>query len=110
MDVDTQNTYPLNRLRFLKIPVNPPSLKSPEPAFNALGLPIKDYYTTQDLCKILNISPYTLRYRLKAGHYPSPMREGGKSIFTDNEIREIIKITRDLIKKEVFLAGRSNSS
>jgi len=70
--VDTQNTGPLNRLRFLKIPVNPPYLKSPEPVLNDLGLPIKEYYTTKDLCKVLNIKLDTFRYRIRAGNYTEP--------------------------------------
>ena len=54
---------PYINTNYLKIPVNPPYLKPPEPAINNLGLPIKEYYTTQDLCKVLNIS----RIRLGIG-------------------------------------------
>ncbi len=64
MDVGTQNTDPRIHPKYLKISVNPPYLKPPEPALNDLGLPTKEYYTTQDVCKILDIKPDTFRQRI----------------------------------------------
>jgi len=80
--VDTQNTDSLNRLTPLKFPVNPAYLKPPEPATNDLGLPVKDYYITADLCKVLRLLPDTFRYRIRTGKYPESRKIGGKRRFT----------------------------
>jgi hypothetical protein len=69
-DVDTQNTDPHIHLNCLKIPVNPPYLKHPNPVLNELGLEQKNYYMTSDVCKVLNIKPDTFRQRIYRGHYP----------------------------------------
>lgn len=96
MAADTQNTDPLNLIRSLKIPVNPPYLKPPKSVLNDLNLPIKNYYTTQDLCKVLNIKPNTFRYRIRTGNYPEPKKVGGKRRFTEMEIQEILETTESL--------------
>lgn len=102
----SQFTGPFNRLISLKIPVNPPFLKPPEPVLNALGLPIRDYYTTQDVCKLLKIKPDTFRNRLERRYYPEPKKVGGKRRFSEMEIREMLKITKELRKKGIFKAGK----
>lgn len=96
MDADPQNTDPHMFLNHLKIPVNPPYLKSPEPAINDLGLQVKDYYTTADLCKVLNLKPDTFRYRIRTGKYPEAKKVGGKRRFTVMEIQEILETTESL--------------
>jgi hypothetical protein len=80
-------------LIFLRIPTNPPYLRKPKPIINDLGLAKKDYYTTKDVCKVLNLKPATFRYRMKAGKYSEPARSGGKRRFTEEEIGEIAKIS-----------------
>jgi hypothetical protein len=105
-DADTQNTDPHIYPNYLKIPVDPPYLKSHEPAINDLGLPIKNYYTTADLCKVLNIKPDTFRYRIRAGFYPEARKIAGKRIFTEKQIKELIELTKDLINKGILSAGK----
>jgi hypothetical protein len=51
---------------------------------------------TKDLCKVLKLQPFTLRSRLRRGHYPEPKRINGKRVFTMQEVIEIIKISRNL--------------
>lgn len=67
------------------MPFDPPPtyLKPPETPVNNLNLPIKNYYTTQDLCKVLNIKP---------GKYPEAKKVGGKRRFTIEQVREILQI------------------
>jgi DNA-binding transcriptional MerR regulator len=56
-------------------------------------LPKKEFNTTADICKILNLLPDTLRYRLRTGKYPEPQRKAGdKRRFTIDEVREIAKM------------------
>lgn len=98
MDADSKNRDPHNFLTYLNIPVIPPYLKPPEAPINDLGLPVKEYCTTQDLCKVLNIKPDTLRYRFRKGYYPEPKRVGGKRQFTEAELKDIINISK--MKKE----------
>ena len=82
-----------NYLPFLRIPVNPPYLRTYKPLINDLGLPEKEYYTTQDICKILNLLPDTFRYRLRTGKYPEPKKKAGdKRRFTIEEVKEIVRI------------------
>jgi len=91
MDVDSKCRDSSNHLPFLNIPVNPPYLKTYKPPINDIGLPEKDYYTTADICKILNLLPDTFRYRLRTGKYPEPAKVGGKRRFTIDQVREIVK-------------------
>lgn len=77
----------------MKIPVNPSYLKPPKTALNDLGLPVKDYYITSDLCKVLRLLPDTFRYRIRTGKYPEALKVGGKRRFTIEQVREIIKIS-----------------
>ena len=94
MDVDTQNTDPHIHPKYQKIPVNPPYLKTYKPPINDLGLPEKEYFTTWDICKILNLLPDTFRYRLRIGKYPEPKQKaGGKRMFTIDEVKEIARIS-----------------
>jgi hypothetical protein len=109
-DVDTQFTDPDNSLTFLDIPVNPPYLKHPDPILNDLGLPVKPYYFTQDVCKILNILPDTFRQRIYRGYYPEYEKIGVKRIYTLEQIKELVKITEHLIRKGVLSAGIFNLS
>ena len=103
-DADTQNRDPHNELKYLKIPINPPYLKPSEPALNNLGLPIKKYYTTKDVGKVLNMKPDTFRYRLKVGYYPESRKIGGKRKFSERDIHKIVQMAktgaRDKIKMQ----------
>ena len=100
--MDIQNTDPHNVLNYLKIPVNPSYLKLQERKINDLGLPVKPYYTTADVCSLLTISPDTFRHRLRQGHYPEPIKVGGKRRFQIVQIKNILKITVELAKKGIL--------
>jgi hypothetical protein len=94
---DSKSRDPHNLLIFFQIPVVPPYLKttkSPETPVNELGLPVKEYYTTQDLCKVLNIKPDTFRHRLRTGKYPEAPKVGGKHRFSENQVSGILKIEK----------------
>jgi hypothetical protein len=108
MDVDTQNTDPHNNLTFLDIPVNPPYLKHPNPVLNELGLEQKDYYMTCDVCKVLKIKPDTFRQRIYRAYYPEYQKIGVKRIFTLDQIKELIRITENLIRQGVLSTGSSD--
>jgi hypothetical protein len=95
-------------LNYLNIPVNPPYLKPLKTPKNELGLPNKPYYFTRDVCKVLNVSPDTFRARIYAGHYPEYGKIGVKRIFTLDQIKELIRITENLIRKGILSAGTSD--
>ncbi len=78
----------------LSLPIIPPYFKEQKEAVNDLGLLIKDYYMTKDLCKVLKIRPDTLRSRFRSGRYPEPQRLGDKRIFSLSEVIEIINLER----------------
>ena len=78
------------------IPVNPPYLKVPKSPISDLGLQLKNYYTTGDICKALRINPDTLRYRIRAGIYPETPKVGGRRVFTEEQIREIQSLAAEL--------------
>ena len=103
-DVDTKSRDPDNDLTFLNIPVNPPYFKPQETQINDLGLPKKPYYTTADVCSLLKIHPDTFRYRLRQGHYPEPIKIGGKRRFHIGQIKNILKITAELLKKGTLIS------
>ena len=63
---------------------------------------LKEYCTTADLCKVLNIKPDTFRYRIRTGKYPEAKKVGGKRRFTEMEIQEILETTKVLIRKGIF--------
>jgi len=94
-------------LNCLNIPVNPPYLKTLKPVLNGLGLPIKEYYTTGDVCKVLKIKPDTFRHRLKKEYYHEPMKIGNKRRFTEMEIREIFDTSKALIRKGILSSGKN---
>jgi hypothetical protein len=50
--------------------------QTPKPVLNGLGLPIREYYTTGNVSKVLKIKPDTFRHRLKKRYYHEPMRIG----------------------------------
>jgi predicted site-specific integrase-resolvase len=54
----------------------------------------KNYYTTKDSCKVLNIKPDTFRYRLRKGYYLEPRKVGSKRRFSETNIREIVQIAK----------------
>ena len=84
---------------------NPPYLKQVEKPKNHLGLPIQEYYSTSDLCKIQEISPDTFRQRLYRRYYPEPERYGNMRRFTLDQIKHIIQQTQKLIKEGKLKAG-----
>ena len=89
-DVDSKSRDSLKHLISLKVPVNPPYLNRPKTPLNELGLELKDYYMTCDVCKVLNIKPDTLRHRIRRGYYPETARVGGKRRFSERDIRKIV--------------------
>ena len=103
MDVDTQKTDPHSGLNYLRIPVNPPYVNPQKPEINDLGQPKKPYYTA-DVCSLLKIHPDTFRYRLRQGHYPEPIKIGGKRRFHIDQIKNILKITAELLKKGTLIS------
>jgi excisionase family DNA binding protein len=74
--------------------VEPPYKKAPELPLNDLGLPVKPYYTTQDVCKVLGLHPDTFRHRLRKGNYPEPKKIGGKRRFSESELKRLVKNTK----------------
>jgi predicted site-specific integrase-resolvase len=56
----------------------------------------KKPYTTADVCQVLGIHPDTFRYRLRHGRYPEPVKVGGMRKFTEEQIRDILKIATDI--------------
>jgi hypothetical protein len=106
--VDSKCRDSSNHLPLIKIPVNPPYLRTLKTPINDLGLPNKPYYMTQDVCKVLKILPGTFRQRIYRGDYPEFEKFGVKRIFTLEQIKDLIKITKGLIRKGVFSAGSSD--
>jgi hypothetical protein len=82
IETGSQFTDPNNPPISLKITVSPPYFKEPELPKNNLGLPIKPYYTTQDVCKVLGLSQDIFRQRIYKCFYPKTDKVGGKRIFT----------------------------
>jgi len=80
----------------LILTINPPYSKIIQPLKNDLGLPVKELYTTSDVCQVLGMHPDTFRYRLRNGWYPEPGRVGDKRRFTEEQIRDILKITNEI--------------
>ena len=87
MDADSKCRDSSKYLPFLRIPVNPPYLRTLRPPINELGLPDKPYYMTQDVCKVLKILPDTFRQRIYRGYYPEFEKIGVKRIFTLEQIK-----------------------
>jgi hypothetical protein len=104
VDADTQNTDPHIHLNYLKIPVSPPYSKPQEMQINDLGLPVKPYYTTADVCSLLKIHPDTFRHRLRQGHYPESIKVSGKRRFQIDQIKNILKITAELLKNGILIS------
>ena len=46
-----------------------------------------------------------LKILVRAGNYTEPVKLGGKRRFTKDDIREIIKVTENLLKKGILYAG-----
>jgi len=83
----------------IDVHIHPPYL--PKPKLNQFGLPQKEFYTTKDLCKILDLHPDTIRYRLRKGIYPEPKNKAGdKRRYTLDEIKKLIRITEKFPQKK----------
>jgi len=81
--------------RYIEVTLPEPYLKIPEPEMNYLGLPEKEFYTTGDLCRLLDLHPDRFRYRLRSGIYPeAENRSGNKRRFSYKEVFEFVRITR----------------
>jgi len=78
-------------LSHLYIPVDPPYFKKPKPELSEFGLPVKEYYTTGEVCKILGLKPDAFRARVRSGYYPEPNRIGQLRRFTLDEIKMIAR-------------------
>jgi len=92
---------------FLEVTLPEPYLKIPEPEMNDLGLPDKGFYTTGDLCRLLDLHPDTFRYRLRSGIYPEARnRSGDKRRFAYEEARQIIEITKAVQRSKYKPRGK----
>jgi len=92
MDVAAQKVETPKPLFSIRFPIDPPYSKIILPPLNDLGLPQKELYTTADVCQVLGISPDNFRHRMLAGHYPEPGRIRDKRRFTEEQVREIMRI------------------
>jgi len=81
----------------LFIPISPPYFKEPDPELNEFGLPVKDYYTTGDVCSILCLKPDSFRARIRSGYYPEPIRVGHARKFNLDEIKTILELTNNSV-------------
>ena len=106
--MDSKSRDSLKHPISLKFPVNPPYLNRPKTTLNELGLELKDYYMTKDICKVLNIKPDTFRQRIYRGFYPEFQKIAGKRIFILEQIKELLRLTEELIKKKTLFAGKSD--
>ena len=80
---------------YLKLKVDPPYFKPLESELNDLGLPDKEFYTTKEVCGVLDLHPDTFRYRVRKGIYPEPKnRAGDKRRFTYEESRRLFELQR----------------
>ena len=90
-----------NGKRYIKLKIDPPYFKPLEPKLNDLGLPDKEFYTTKEVCGVLDLHPDTFRYRLRKGIYPEPKnRAGDKRRFIYEEVKEIIEIMGEFSQKK----------
>lgn len=93
----------------LKVTLPEPYLKHPEAELNDLGLPDKEFYTTGNLCGLLNLHPDTFRYRLRKGIYPEPeKRAGDKRRFSYEEVLEMVKITKKMPTTKYSPMGKAH--
>lgn len=93
----------------LKVTLPEPYLKLPEAGLNELGLPDKEFYTTGDLCGLLNLHPDTFRYRLRKGIYPEPeKRAGDKRRFSYEEVLEMVRITKKMPTTKYSPMGKAH--
>jgi hypothetical protein len=56
----------------------------------------RQLHTTSDVCQVLGMHPDTFRYRLRNGWYPETGRVEDKRRFTEEQIRDILKITNEI--------------
>jgi hypothetical protein len=97
--VDSKFRDSSNSSVFLNITLPQPYHKEYIPTINELGLPIKPYYFTQDVCRVLKIKPDTFRGRTYRGYYPEYQKIGVKRIFTIEQIKELIRISKELSRR-----------
>ncbi len=58
---------------------------------------------TCDACKVLGIKPDTFRQRIYRGYYPEYQKIGDKRVFTLEQLKDLVTITKALIKgKKIF--------
>ena len=69
---------PYNSL--LEITLPKPYLKISESELNDLVLPNKEFYTTGDLCRLLDLDSDTFRYRLRYRIYPKSENRAGDKL------------------------------
>ena len=105
MDRDSQFAESFHNFISLRIVVDPPYIKHPKIFLNDLGLPEKEYYRTQDVCKVLGVSGETFRARIHHGHYPEMPQNGGRRFYTYNDIKKLKMITKELHKKKIIKIG-----
>jgi hypothetical protein len=76
----------------IEVPVNPPYRKLPDQKLNEFGIPEKPSYRTEDVAKILKITPSALQWRFRMGWYHRHVTQdpAGRRIFTIEDIAKII--------------------
>jgi len=69
-------------LNYIKLSVKPPYSKPLRPILNEAGLPVKEFFETADVCKLLSIIPDTFRQRIHRGFYPEFLKISDKRKYT----------------------------
>jgi hypothetical protein len=65
--------------------------KKNKPKLNKLGFQEKEIYRTSDVCKLLNITPFTLRSRLYRGIWQDKYEKDGVGRgFTADDLAKLI--------------------
>ncbi|GAF69974.1 unnamed protein product, partial [marine sediment metagenome] len=76
-------------------PFEKPTVNRP---LNRFGLNRSKWYHTEDVCKLLKISPKLYSWREKKGYYPQVARKGRIRTFTEQDIEGILALTTELKK------------
>jgi hypothetical protein len=85
--------------REIEINLEEPYRRVPIPRLNKFGLPEKIRYRTADVCALLGISSDLLRWRFLKGKYSEIRKDGGKRVFTLEDLEAILAQTKNLPKR-----------
>jgi len=73
---------------------------------NQYGLPTKDFYRTEEVCRVLGISPDLYRHREAVGGYPKPQRGANeRRRFTLSDVEKLLGISKRLLDQRVVRVG-----